>query len=176
MQKKAFTLIELLIVVIIIGVVYTLALNKLHQVSDPSQKLSLQTLKLFLSSLEFQKEVKVRCFDDCSSCSVYVDTKVDKALSKKFDDFIDDTIKVYRYEYLSGMQEITPEVFFNTQGMQESICFSYGIDTKGIGDQVIVEYKDKVYDFTPFTKEPKVYEQLDDVITSKEKEYQEVLR
>jgi prepilin-type N-terminal cleavage/methylation domain-containing protein len=176
LQKRAFTLIELLIVVIIIGVVYSLAVTKLQKVGDATASLSLKTLKSYLFSLEFEKESRLICFEDCSSCDIYLDGKIEKKLSKNFDDFIDDSIKVYRYEHLSGFEELEPELFFNDEDNEENVCFSFSIDKKGVSDQVIVEYKEKTYDFTPFTKEPKIYNNLDDVAQEREKLYQEVLK
>ena len=176
MQKRAFSLIELLIVVIIIGVVYTLAVTKLQKVGDSSKSVTLKTLKSYLHSLEAKKEATLLCLDDCLSCSIYVDGKKVEELEGKFENFIDDSIEVYSYDFLTGMQEIQQKVFFNSEDVEERVCFSYSVDKKGVGEQVFVKFKEKVYDYTPYLSQTKVYDTLEDVIELKENSYQEVLK
>jgi prepilin-type N-terminal cleavage/methylation domain-containing protein len=98
--KKAFSLIELMIVIVIVGVVYTLAITKLKSIKEDSLKPNLTNLKIYLSS--FSKEnvadVRIFCFDDCSDCSIYVDGKK----VKDIDGFLDSNVEVYRYDHLQG--------------------------------------------------------------------------
>ena len=176
MNKKAFSLIELLIVVLIIGVVYTLAITNFQKVGDESLKVTLKTLKKYLQTFPYEKDVKFLCLDDCSSCDILVDGKKDETLNGVFDDFLDDTIEVYRYEYNSGVQEIEKEIYFNEEGSEESVCFSYTVDTKGIGEQVMIKFKERVYDYTSYLVVPPTFETIEDAVEAKENLFQEVLR
>ncbi|MEA3228745.1 MAG: type II secretion system protein [Campylobacterota bacterium] len=174
--KKAFSLIELLIVVLIIGVVYTLAITNFQKVDNQSIKVNLATLKKYLQTFPSQKNVQFLCLDDCSSCSVLVDGKKDDSLEGVFDNFLDDKIEVYRYEFASGVQEIEHELYFNEENSEESVCFSYKIDKQGIGDQVIIKFREKVYDYTDYSLVAPVYESIDEVIELKESLVQEVMQ
>ncbi len=176
LKKKAFSLIELLIVVLIIGVVYTLAVTNFQKVADKAGRVSLKTLKSYLHSLPHEKSVKFLCLDDCSSCEVFVDGKKVDELSKSFDNFLDDSVKVYRYDMLSGAQEITQEIYFNSENIEERVCFSYSVDKQGIGNQVFVEFKDRVYDYTSYFMPIPVYSSISDAVDARENLFQEVSR
>ncbi len=158
------------------GVVYTLAVTKFQKIADESTRVSLDTLKIYLQKLPHEKSVKFLCLDDCSSCDIFVDGKKVDKLSKSFDDFLDDSIRVYRYDMLSGAQEITKEIYFNSEDVEESVCFSYTIDKKGIGDQVFIEFKNRVYDYTSYFSPTPVYKSVQEVVEAKEDLFQEVSR
>ena len=176
MYKKAFSLIELLIVVIIIGVVYTLAITNFQKVGDASQQVTLQTLKKYLQTFPHTQNVKFICLEDCASCSVFVDGEKVDGLEGVFDNFIDENIEVYNYQFSSGFQEIEKEIYFNKEDIEESVCFSYDINREGIGTQVIIKFREKVYDYTSNTLIAPTYKTLDEVIEQKENLMQEVLR
>jgi len=65
-----------MIVIVIIGVIYTLAVSKLQTVGVEKLSLSLLNLKEYLLTYikEDVREVKLLCLDSCESCSVYVDS------------------------------------------------------------------------------------------------------
>ncbi|SFV75506.1 hypothetical protein MNB_SM-3-61 [hydrothermal vent metagenome] len=175
-MKKGFTLIELLIVVIIIGVVYSLALTNIKQATKPTKAPTLQTLKSYLLSLSYKKEAKLLCLDECRECDVFLDGKKIKKLHPLFENFIDDSVNTYQYDPILGFQKVEPGVYFNNEGVEENVCFSYKIDKTGVGDQIFVEFQEKVYDFTTYFTPTQTYDSLADVSEAKENLYQEVLR
>lgn len=175
MKRYAFSLIELLIVIVIIGVVYTLAIKSFARVADTTKQVTLVTLKGYLQSIPHEHSVKFLCLDDCSSCDILVDSKVDETLKGSFDNFLDSSVKVYRYDSYQGMQPIINEVYFNSEDVEEDVCFSYSVDKKGVGEQVFVEYNKKVYDFTTYFEQIPVYNSLSDVVDAKEKSVNKVL-
>ncbi len=179
--RRAFSLIELMIVIMIIGVVYTLAITKFQTIKEGGTEVSLVNLKRYLLSVPKQvgiddfENVRFLCLDDCKSCDVFVDNqKVSQDGS--FDGFIDSSIRTYRYDFTQGMLEAEPKVFFNIENIEESVCFSYEISRNGVGDQVLIEYKDKVYDYSSYLDESTVYSSLSDVSDMKEDKIQEVIR
>jgi len=101
LQKRAFSLIELLIVIVIIGVVYTLAITNMNKLSDPKEKLTLLTLKEYLLSFSDAKRVKLLCLDDCSNCDILADNEK----VANVEDFLDESVKSYRYESAYGTVE-----------------------------------------------------------------------
>jgi len=170
--KKAFTLIELMIVIVIIGVIYALAVVQLKDAGKKKDKPSLANLKEYLYSLnKDSKSTQLLCLDDCSRCSIYQDGKKIKTIKS----FFDSSIKVYNYDFLQGAIEKRMPVFFNKEGVQESVCFSFGIDKSKVSDQVIVVYKEKAYDYTNYFEKTKIFDSLDDAIEAKQRLAQEVI-
>lgn len=175
-MKKAFSLIELLIVVMIVGVVYTLAISSFESLKKDDTKPTLLNLKEYLMKIEHKREVKLLCLDSCESCLVFVDNEVNKEVSEKFDDFIDKDIKSYTYNVNTGLQEVAKSVFFNSENVSEDVCFSMRLDKKGVSSQVVVEYKKNFYDFTTYLIPTKKYASTQDFIDAKQKEINEVLQ
>jgi len=172
---------ELLIVIVIIGVVYTLAIGKFQKIGESNLNVDLKNLKEYLRTVPKQvgideyKIVRFLCLDDCSNCDILVDNKK-VSEDNTFENFIDSSIKIYRYDFLEGSIETPLKVYFNTEGIEEDVCFSYEINNKGIGDQVMIEYKDKVYDYSAYFDKTPVYSSVQELIDTKENIVQEVIR
>ena len=173
-MKRAFSLIELLIVIVIVGVVYTLAVSKLQSVGEEKLSPSLLTLKEYLSTFfkEDVHQVKLVCLDECSECLVLVDGRE----HTKMDAFFDESIEVYRFDPLYGAVEIEKGVYFNEDDVQEDLYFSFSLSSKKVAQQMIVVYKEKAYDYTNYFEPTKVYDSLSELIDAKEQEFQEVKR
>ena len=163
LRKKAFSLIELLIVILIIGIVYTISIGNFEKVKNKTTKLTLANLKEYLQSLPHERSAELLCLDDCRECKVLIDGETFKEL----DNFLDKSVKSYRYDFSYGMIEVEK---------QNDICFSYGVDKKGVGQQVIVEYKKQFYDFSTYLSPVSVYSSLQEATDAKENLIQEVLR
>jgi prepilin-type N-terminal cleavage/methylation domain-containing protein len=169
-MKKAFSLVELMIVVMIIGVVYTLVINKFQKVGEESTHVSLKSLKEYLQKFPHSQNVKLLCLEDRPSCDILVDGKKQATLN----DFLDKSVKVYRYDFSYGALEQPKEVYFNKDNVEKDVSFSYTVDKKGVGDQVFVEFKGLVYDFSNYFAPISVYASLQEAIDAKEKLAQEV--
>ena len=167
---------ELLIVVLIIGVVYTVAVTNFQKVGDASKNIDLQNLKAYLQSIPHENDVKLLCLENCESCSVFADGEHLKELDEAFDGFLDESVELYRYEMITGMQEKQKEVYFNSENVEKEVCFSYRVDYRGVGEQVFVKFKERVYDYSTYLSPPLVYSSLADVVEAKEKLFDEVLR
>ncbi len=149
-----------------------LAISNFSRLSDESKMLTLENLKVYLSSLEYEKEAKLLCLDDCSVCDVYVDGNKTQSL----EGFLDKDIRVYRYENAYGFIEKEQDVFFNPDGIEESVCFSYKVDSNKIGDQVLIEFKNKYYDMSTYLQDTPVYNSIQEAQEVKENLANEVLR
>ena len=154
-----------MIVIVIIGVVYTLVITKLQSVGEEKMSPSLSNLKEYLSSFSTEGEsVKLLCLDDCSSCTIYKDdVKV-----QDIESFFDDSIEIYRYDFLQGAIREKEAVFFNEEDVQESVCFSFGVDKNLVADQVIVVYKNKAYDYSSYFTQTPVYDYLEEAIDARQ--------
>jgi len=160
----------------IIGVVYTLAVSSFKKLGEKSTQISLLNMREYLQSFQHEKNVKFLCLDDCSSCDIFVDGKIVKELKGSFDAFLDNSVKVYRYDAYQGIQESTNEVYFNSEDVEEDVCFSYTVDTKGVGEQVFVEFNKKVYDYTSYFGKTPVFDSVEELVDAREKLVEEVIR
>jgi hypothetical protein len=145
-----------MIVVTLMGVVYSLAINNFAKLSDEGARVTLKSLKEYLGGLSREREAKLLCLDDCSECGVYVDGEKTTTL----EDFLDDKVEIYRYDFAYGFTKTQPNVHFNEDDVEERVCFSYSVDKNGVGDQVLARFKDKFYDFSPYLGEVALYDSL----------------
>jgi len=172
LSKKAFSLIELLIVILIIGVFYSLAINSFDNLNKNNKKLTLENLKKYMKSLEYTNSVKLLCLDDCSSCDFYVDNNK----TKRIENFLDSTVVSYKYDFFYGYVELQKEVYINSQNIEEDVCFSYELDKNGVGDQVLIEFNNKFYDFSSYFGNTPVYDSIQSASEAKESLTSEVMR
>lgn len=173
LKRDAFSLIELLIVVVVMGVVYSLAIGDFKKIEDGEVEVTLRNLKEHLNRYPHKRSVELLCLDDCSSCDILVDGKK-LSQENSLDDFIDDSIAVYKYDFNLGLSEVKKRVYFNSQEVEEDVCFSFSVDKKGVGDQVLVEFKNSVYDFSTYYASTPVYNSIQEAIDEKEALMQEV--
>ena len=161
-MKKAFTLIELMIVIVIIGVVYSLAISKIKEpLKKTAHKPTLLTLKSYL--LRFMQDgnkVSIVCGDRCSQCTIYRDNKV----VSKIASFVDENVQSYRYDFFLGAVALP----------KGKDCFTFSVYKNGVSDQIIVLDKGKAYDYTGYFTKTKAYNSLQDAITAKKQLQEEV--
>ena len=164
---------ELLIVVIIIGVVYSLSIGNFQKIQEGKEEVTLKSLKEYLNSYTRKSSVEILCLDDCSSCDIFVDGEK-RSEDDSLDNFIDESIAVYKYDFNLGASKIVNKVHFNTQNVEKDVCFSFSIDNKGVGDQVLVEFKEKVYDFSTYLTSTPTYSSLKEATDAKDQLMYEV--
>ena len=157
----------------IVGVVYNLAINNYDRIKKKEEIFTLSALKTYLNDMNATSSAKILCLDDCSECDIYVD---DNKTDIRLEDFLDDSVKTYRYEFSYGFIEKEKDVYFNLDGIEEDICFSYEITKDGVGDQVIVEFKNKVYDYSGYLTPTVVFDSLEEFTQNKEIFLREILR
>ena len=133
-----------MIVIVIMGLVYLIGISSFDKISkkEASKTVSLKNLKEFLRSFDFEDNVRVVCYNNCFRCKVIVDdsTQID------IDTFVSKNIKVYVYDTRLGINEYTNETFFDKNNVEQDVCFSYRLFKNGVGEQLLVEDNNKVYD------------------------------
>jgi len=154
MRRGAFSLIELMIVIVIVGVVYTLAVQKIKAPKTGLSTPSFVNLKEYLLGFSKQKQtVTLLCQESCKKCSIYTQGK--KIASIK--SFFDASVQRYRYDFFQGPLSV-----------EDDSCFEFSVDGDGVSDQLIVVYKDKAYDYSDYFAGTQVYESLDALVHAKE--------
>lgn len=145
MRREAFTLIELLLVVVIVGVIYGLVINSMQRVNDKEAGLDFMTLPAFLTSVHQQDNVALVCIDDCKECALYRDgTKV-----KEVDAFMRDEplLHFWYFDANLGTQELRFSPVFDEDDKEFDVCFRYEIFKDGSQTEMIVETKGESFDY-----------------------------
>ncbi|MDA3947249.1 MAG: type II secretion system protein [Helicobacteraceae bacterium] len=174
MQKKAFTLIELLLVVVIIGVIYGLVINSMQKINDKEAHLSFESLPSFLESMHNQNNVAFVCIDNCRECAVYVDNvKV-----QEVDPFMKEerVLNFWRFDANQGTQELRFRPTFNEDDRAFDVCFRYEIFKDGSSSEMIIETQKQVFDYRGFLHPVRRYSSLQELGEKRQHELQEVLQ
>jgi len=174
MRKKAFTLIELLLVVVIIGVVYGLVVNSVKRINDKEASLGFETLPSFLQTFHQRNDVAFVCIDNCRQCAVYVDGEP----LKEVDAFMKEerVLRFWRFDANQGMQELRFTPIFDEDDRAFDVCFRYEIFNDGSSSEMVVETQQASYDYRGLTHKVDRYSSLQALESSRQDELQEVLQ
>jgi len=143
-NKKAFTLFELIIVIVIMGVVYALVLQKFKNKSvEYSSFAHLRETLLKLN--EDQLPITLECFGDkCKKCTI---NKQEIEYS-----FFNDKPTIYYFDY---------DGHFLTKEYEYDKCFEFKIYKNKSSSKLFVEKDGQFYLFYPI-EETEVYDNFDD--------------
>ncbi len=157
---------ELILVVVIMGIVYMFAIGSLQKVKAVNENLlpTLSNLKTFLLTKQFENKARFVCFDGCSACDVLLDGRP----VRQIEGFFDSEPRIYRYSPSLGMEQIQSDPYFDTNGVQKDVCFSYRVYKDGTGDQIFVEYHGKVYNYGDYFEDVTTYDSIDEATRHKE--------
>lgn len=174
-MKKGFSLLELLIVVVIIGVVYTLVVSNFSHFQGMPEKPTLAKLKNFLRAIPYEKKVELICLRECSRCFVFVDGAKQEEFDKKLEGFLPQAVESYRYSSKTGFEPMEERVFFSDEHNYEKICFSYALGADKQGEEMFVVSESKVYDLTSAFQTPH-YDSLNEALEARKRFETEVMR
>lgn len=160
-HKKGFTLFELILVMSIIGVIYTIMIQNFTLNDTSNKSVTLATIPEFLRE-NFAKNrtlVKFRCIDECLVCKVFEDGKETNTSVELFERRAD--INAYTLVY-DEPEKIEFGEYMVDEYESKEICFEYTLYPNGSTDKMIVEYKDKVYLLDNYKQKTKLFERVDD--------------
>ena len=158
-SRKGFTLFELLLVVLLIGIIYGIFVHKLSQKDKQGEadRLSLKTLKPFLHAFQAGDKAVLRCFTPCETCHVYRD-------GKQIDDLdiplFESIPNVYAHDVFGQLNRIEFSAIEGKNGAIQDVCFEYTLFANQSSSNYIVEYKQKYYLFEPYLKPAAVFDTL----------------
>lgn len=158
--KKAFTLIELIIVIVLISTTYFLVFsNNSFSVKKNEKILDLLNLKEYLlNNFEFEKELSFLCIEDDFSCYV----KKDGILNKDFKvtNFL--KIKPDIYEYNSDERKVK-FVELRVDNTNHNVIFELKINSDYKTNEFITDTLDSgVFVFNSIFTKPKIYKSLNE--------------
>jgi len=171
-KVKAFTLIELVIVILIILLVYSLVFsNNSFIVKKENKSLDLLNLREFLvDTFSFEEEIVFSCIEDNFSCFVRVDNKLDETF--KIENFF--ILKPNVYEYNTYKRYIEFEDL-KIDNFNHKVIFELRIDRDYKINEFIIDSLDgRVYVYNSIFKNPIIYKSFDDIIDDFEKNQKEI--
>jgi prepilin-type N-terminal cleavage/methylation domain-containing protein len=161
LNSKAFTLFELLIVVLLIAILYGVFVHKL---SRPKQadldKLTLTNMKSFLSDLPFKNRAEVICLEPCKECFVYLDGK--KTILEPVQLF-KSTPKVYFPDNFGQVRTISFLPILDKNSAINDVCFKFSLFSNKSSSHFVIEDDKKYYLFDPYMNPVKVTNSFSDV-------------
>lgn len=159
--KKSFTIIEIIVVMVLIGLIYFFALNYLNFDSKKMDiKVSLASLPSYLiENFTYEKKIKLICVKEGKECFVLVDGKKNETvLTELFSE------KPEVYSYFTSLERIVyKDIFLDDTNYR--VCFEFEINPFLQVNDLIVDTLDaKVYLFKSIFKKPELFSSVDEVI------------
>ena len=164
MQRPAFTLIELMLVIVIIGVVYGLLISNMKRYSENSYDLSLVNLPEFLHKNYEKENVSFICTQLCESCGVYKDGQ----RIQEVDSFLDASLKAYRFDHRYGTSEMAWPSLFGENGNEEEVCFRYDHTKDSSTEPMLVSFANKVTAYLGMFAGTVRYDSIDEAVKAQE--------
>lgn len=160
-----------MIVIVIIGMVYALALTSMKSYSKKESSLSLKTLPQFMDSIHSHDELLLTCIDNCKACYLFRDGEFEDEI----DPFMEEDIRVYEFDVNLGANEIQYTPFFDEEGREFDVCFKYELSSEGVHSEVAVESESGVIAYPSYFGEVQEYKKIEDYIEAEEKRRQKAI-
>lgn len=163
MRRSAFTLFEIMIVVLIIGVIYSLVLGTF----DPKKSIKVITLEHIKSALSPHwkkgKRVDFYIYDRCQKSALLVDDELQEEINIDISLDIFKDVKVYKNDIHSGEREIEFSPVLIDEKLHK-VCFRYTIFPNSSSSSYVVKSGKKYYAFFPYFKESYITSKLSDAL------------
>jgi prepilin-type N-terminal cleavage/methylation domain-containing protein len=156
--KPSFTLIELILVVVIMGVVYILSTSMVNLKSFTKKStLTFFNLHDFLKEYSYENEIALKCTLE-NGCFIFSDNSLVENIENLL---FNKSIDVYSYDKTLDKKEFRA---IELEDMEYyDIVFEYRIDKHNKSKDMIIEADEKVYILNSFNNEVTRLEYLSDV-------------
>jgi prepilin-type N-terminal cleavage/methylation domain-containing protein len=161
--KNAFTLFELMIVVMIIGIVYALVLGRM----DPKQHLKIVKLdSLRDTMLQHHKEgqkLDLVLYDNCKKSAFFLNNSYQEDIKINLKPELFQDLTVYKSDPFGHERKISfsPVII---EDHIEPVCFQYTIYPNGSGSHYIIKQQNLYYVFPPYFEDINITESLDEAL------------
>lgn len=158
--KRAFTLIELIIVILIISTTYLLIFsNSSFSIKNQEEKITLYTLKDFLlKNFRFENNISFLCVEEKFTCYVKVDDRLQKNF--KITNFFKKRPDIYEY---SKKEKILEFKELRIDNFNYEVIFELKINSDyKINEFILDTLENEVYVFNSIFTKPKIYKSLNE--------------
>jgi len=159
-MKKGFTLLELMLVVVLIGIIYGSVTNVFENYKEKNIDLTLMTLEKYMQGFSYNNHVSLVCIKNCEECLLFINEK----FSQNMTPFLDKNIELYRYDKDTGTEKLELLPYFRSDEQEEEACFRYDIYPDGSRTEMIVKSDEGVYMFPSYFGSVEKYRSLEEVI------------
>lgn len=168
-QNRAFTLIELMLVIVLITIVYSIFIPKFISSNATKKVITLENLSQSLTNrFSFESSLVFRCFEDTNECFVFLDgSKSDL----EFKEFFETKPLVYDLNF----NLIEFDSFEVAPLDEKDVSFELVIDHDYKFRDMIVEVDEKVFYFNSIKKNAIKFKNMDFLKDTFEKRKDEVL-
>ncbi len=157
MSKRAFSLIELMLVIVIVGIVYSLAISSFKPPDEEGvEALTLETLPGYLRRNFALSDAKLVCFEPCGKCGVMVDGEW---MEEELDLFSSSKVKSYSLD-LEGFaieKEFAPH---DMQDAYKKACFILHKRSNDSIESIVLENEGKFIYYKAGYAEAESYDSL----------------
>ena len=144
-SRVGMTLFELLVVMTIVGIVYSVGIFTLKKEKVTHAKMSLSTLKTTLLSLSNSNNLRMVCNTHCNECQIYTN---DGEMITTMDLHSDGTIKRYGFNRFGELQSWGNVISKTDKGLSQG-CFELSLLPDRTVTPLILKNKDTFYAYTP---------------------------
>jgi len=158
MKRDGFTLLEMMIVVVLIAIIYSLLLSKQKKVDQNLTLDIAHPYRALLYRFWDHNHLSIVCEDRCKECFVYEDQKrVIKEIKPIFDK--NNTPKVYIFSD-NGSIKRADFIQLDPKQADKRVCFRYDLYGNGSSTEMLLEYKDKVVYLPPYFDNQKIFSSM----------------
>jgi len=160
--RGAFTLIELMIVIILIGTAYSLIFSSFSLNTQKKYKIGIENIKEFLlSNFPYENKLSLVCIEsDANDCYVFIDGNLNKDL--KIENLFNTIPEVYNYDKSLTKVEFN-EIKIDDIDYEPFFELNFNSDRKH-KSMIIDTLDSKVYLISSISKDIKKFEYTNDVL------------
>lgn len=144
-SRSGMTLFELLVVMTIVGVVYSIGIFTLKKERATASRTTLSSLKSSLSALSQPTKVRLVCDLSCKECRIW---SADETALGKVHIQAEGAIERYGFDRFGELKKYG-NVVTKTEGNLHQECFEYTLYPDGSTSPLLLKNKDRFYLYTP---------------------------
>lgn len=158
--RRGMSLFELLVVMIIVGIIYSIGMFTLKKGGITAPTLTLATLKSTLDSFEHSGSIRMICDSPCDTCRV---RSADGTLLSTMN--LSREGDVFRYEFdRYGTLRAMEEAVAQEDGKMEQVCFEFSLYADGTVTPLLVKNGETFYLYTPLGGETPLITRNEEVL------------
>jgi prepilin-type N-terminal cleavage/methylation domain-containing protein len=169
-MKRGFTLLELMLVIVLMGIVYGSVINVFERYKDKAIDVTLMSLEKYMQSFSHNNHVSLVCIKRCEECLLFVN----EAFVQNVTPFTERDVQLYRFDRDSGVKRLELLPHFRLDGQEEEACFRYDIHPDGSRTEMIVKNNKDVFVFPSFFGTVQKYSSLNEAIEKQSQAVQKV--
>ena len=152
-NKKSFSLIELVMVIVLIGTVSSIMLPNLFKINIKNQ-IELDSLKRYLlSNYTFKKNISFTCIEKDLLCYVFIDGVREESAIK---DFFVHKPEVYSSAY--PYDKIELKRVYISEFDEREVVFNFTINNDFKSNEFLLDYDDKTYHYNSIKEKASIYD------------------